>query len=158
IAEVIPPEQLRRYFTKIDGGYRISKLIRDRCVFARQDLTRDPPFSKLDLILCRNVLIYMDGTLQRKLLPIFHYALKPEGFLVLAQAETVGSQGELVSLADKKHKIHRKRPWDHALALPNAYELPRRPKVPATASEPRSDVRLVQTEANRVMLDRYSPP
>jgi two-component system CheB/CheR fusion protein len=158
IAEVIPPEQLRRYFTKIDGGYRISKVIRDRCVFARQDLTRDPPFSKLDLILCRNVLIYMDGTLQRKLLPIFHYALKPEGFLVLGQAETVGAQAELFSLVDKKHKIYRKRPWDHALALPSAYEVPRRPRLPAAPSEPRGEMRLVQSEANRVMLDRYSPP
>jgi two-component system CheB/CheR fusion protein len=158
IAEVIPSEQLRRHFTRIDGGYRISKRIRDRCVFARQDLTRDPPFSKLDLILCRNVLIYMDATLQRKLLPMFHYALKPDGYLVLGQAETVGSQDELFALLDKKHKIYRKRPWDHALAVPSGYELPRRVKLPPAAREARGDVRLVQTEANRLMLDRYSPP
>jgi two-component system CheB/CheR fusion protein len=159
IAEAVPARHLRRYFTKADGGYRISKAIRDRCVFARQDLTRDPPFSKLDLILCRNVLIYMDVTLQRKLLPIFHYALRPEGYLVLGQTETIGSQTELFSLVDKKHKIYRKRPWDQTLALPaSGYDVPRRPLPHASAPEPRGDVRLVQTEANRLMIDRYSPP
>jgi two-component system CheB/CheR fusion protein len=159
IADAVSSERLRRYFTKLDGGYRISKLIRDRCVFARQDLTRDPPFSKLDLILCRNVLIYMDTTLQRKLLPIFHYSLRPEGYLVLGLAETVGSQGELFALVDKKYKIYRKRPWDHSLAVPMAdYVLPRRTRTAAAATEAQGDVRLVQSEANRVMLDRYGPP
>ncbi len=71
----VSPERLRAFFTRTDGGYRISKSIRDLCVFARQDLTRDPPFSRLDLILCRNVLIYMDTVLQKKLLSVFHYAL-----------------------------------------------------------------------------------
>jgi two-component system CheB/CheR fusion protein len=158
IAEAVPQERLRRYFTRIDGGYRVSKAIRDRCVFARQDLTRDPPFSKLDLILCRNVLIYMDATLQRRLLPIFHYALRPDGYLVLGHAETVGAQTELFSLVDKKHRIYRKRPWEHALLPAAAYELPRPARRPAApASEPHAEVRLVQSEATRVMLDRYSP-
>jgi two-component system CheB/CheR fusion protein len=159
IADAVPPDRLRRHFTKVDGGYRISKAIRDRCVFARQDLTRDPPFSKLDLILCRNVLIYVDATLQRKLLPIFHYALRPEGYLVLGQAETVGSLSELFSVVDKKHKIFRKRPWDGALVMPTSgYEQPRRPHHTPAPREAVGDRRLVQTEANRVMLDRYSPP
>ena len=84
-------------------------MIRDLCVFARQDLTKDPPFSRLDLILCRNVLIYMDTTLQKKLLSVFHYALNANGFLVLGQAETVGAQATLFSLVDKKHRIHRRK-------------------------------------------------
>ena len=75
------PERLRRFFTRTDGGYRINKQVRDLCVFARQDLTRDPPFSRLDLIMCRNVLIYMDAVLQKKLVHVFHYALNPTGFL-----------------------------------------------------------------------------
>ena len=79
-------------------------MIRDVCVFARQDLTKDPPFSRLDLILCRNVLIYMDTVLQKKLLSVFHYALNPTGFLVLGQAETVGAQATLFSLVDKKFR------------------------------------------------------
>ena len=158
IAEVVPAGTLRRHFSKVDGGYRINKLVRDRCIFARQDLTRDPPFSKLDLIVCRNVLIYMDVTLQRKLLPIFHYALRPDGYLVLGHAETVGADAEMFTLLDKTHKIYRKRPWTQALAPMSAYELPRRPALLAAASESRGDVRLVQSEASRVMLERFSPP
>src|SRR6185436_7685699 len=71
----VSPERLRRFFSRVDGSYRISKTIRDMCVFARQDLTRDPPFSRLDLIVCRNVLIYLGMTLQKKLMNVFHYAL-----------------------------------------------------------------------------------
>ena len=93
----VSDERRRLYFTRVDGGYRVAKMVRDLCVFARQDLTKDPPFSHLDLILCRNVLIYMDTQLQRKLLSVFHYALNPGGFLVLGQAESVGAQGTLFS-------------------------------------------------------------
>ena len=77
---------------KTDGGYRIGKTLRDWCIFARHDLTRDPPFSRLDLIVCRNVLIYLELALQRRLISTFHYALKPAGFLMLGPAETVGYQ------------------------------------------------------------------
>ena len=75
----VPPDILRRHFTKVDGSYRVSKTVRDVCVFARQDLAKDPPFSHLDLILCRNVLIYMDVVLQQRLISVFHYALNPTG-------------------------------------------------------------------------------
>ena len=78
-------------------------------MFARQDLTKDPPFSRLDLILCRNVLIYMDTVLQKKLLSVFHYALNPGGVPVLGQAESVGAQATLFALIDKKLRIHRKK-------------------------------------------------
>ena len=78
IAADVSAERLRRFFTKIDGSYRINKPVRDLCVFARQDLTRDPPFSKLDLIVCRNVLIYLGPVLQKQLMHVFHYALKPD--------------------------------------------------------------------------------
>ena len=113
----VSADRLRRFFTKHDGGYRVSKMIRDLCVFARQDLTKDPPFSRLDLILCRNVLIYMDTVLQKKLLSVFHYALNANGFLVLGQAETVGAQATLFSLVDKKYRIHRRKATS---ALPTA--------------------------------------
>ena len=88
----LSPERLRRFFTKTDGRYRINKSIRDLCVFARQDLTRDPPFSKLDLIVCRNVLIYLGQPMQNRLISVFHYALKPTGYLMLGSAETIGPQ------------------------------------------------------------------
>ena len=87
----------------------MSKAVRDLCVFARQDLTKDPPFSRLDLILCRNVLIYMDVVLQQRLISVFHYALNRDGFLVLGQAETVGSQVGLFNLTDKGFRIYRKK-------------------------------------------------
>ena len=95
---------------KTDGGYQVTRTVRDMCVFARQDLTRDPPFSHLDLVCCRNVLIYMDSALQRKLLSMFHYALKPAGFLVLGHAESIGYHSDLFALMNKKNKVYRKKP------------------------------------------------
>ena len=109
IAEDVRPERLRKFFTRTDGGYQITKSLRDMCVFARHDLTRDPPFSHLDLICCRNVLIYMDSALQRKVLSMFHYALEPRGFLVLGQAESIGYHSELFELMNKKAKVYRKK-------------------------------------------------
>jgi len=155
----VSPDRLRRFFTKEGGGYRVTKMIRDLCVFARQDLTKDPPFSRLDLVLCRNVLIYMDLVLQKKLLAIFHYALRPTGFLVLGQAETVGAQATLFSLVDKKYRIHRKRPS----GSPTAMTFPVEHNVAAVASkkihaEPPSVDKVVQTEVNRIINDRFAPP
>ena len=110
IAGDISPERLQQFFTKSDGGYQVTKVLRDMCVFARQDLTRDPPFSRLDLICCRNVLIYMDSPLQRKLLSMFHYALKPDRYLVLGHAEGIGYHSDLFVLMNKKIKVYRKKP------------------------------------------------
>src|SRR6185295_19905595 len=91
IARDVSPERLRRFFVKVNGHYQISKAIREMCVFARHDLTRDPPFSRLDLISCRNVLIYLGPGLQEKVFGTFHYALRPGGFLVVGPAETAGA-------------------------------------------------------------------
>jgi two-component system CheB/CheR fusion protein len=109
IAADITPDRLRRFFRKADSGYQINKNIRDMCVFAQQDLTKDPPFSKLDLISCRNVLIYMSQVLQKRILPIFHYALNPSGILFLGSSETVGSFNDFFAPVDKKHKIYSKK-------------------------------------------------
>ena len=97
----VSPERLRRFFTKEDHGYRINKSIRDMCVFARQNVTADPPFSHLDLISCRNVLIYLATPLQKRVLPTFHYALERPGFLVLGSSETVGEHTDLFELVDR---------------------------------------------------------
>src|SRR5678809_679043 len=105
ITEDVSPERLRRFFTRVDGSYKINKQVRDMCIFARQDLTRDPPFSKLDLIVCRNVLIYLSSVLQKKLMGMFHYALKSSGYLLLGAAETDGS-ADLVSVPDKRHRLY----------------------------------------------------
>ncbi len=154
----VPPEILRRFFTKIDGSYRVSKNVRDLCVFARQDLTKDPPFSRLDLILCRNVLIYMDVVLQQRLISVFHYALKSHGFLALGQAETVGSQVGLFSLADKKFRIYRKKISSRPpTAISVDYSPPGLPRKRSPEEIPPEE-KALQTEVSRIIFDRYAPP
>jgi len=108
IAADLSPSRLHRFFTKSGKQYQISRAIRDMCIFSQHDLTRDPPFSRLDLVSCRNVLIYFEAALQKKILPLFHYALKPGGFLILGTSETAGGVSDLFDLIDKKHKIHVK--------------------------------------------------
>src|SRR5262249_29180428 len=106
----ISPERLRRFFIKTDGGWQISKSIRDVCVFARQNVTSDPPFSNLDLISCRNLLIYLEPVLQKRAIPIFHYALRPLGFVLLGSAETITGFTDLFVPLDRNHRVFAKRP------------------------------------------------
>jgi two-component system CheB/CheR fusion protein len=154
----VPRDRLRRFFTTVDGAYRVNKVVRDACVFARQDLTKDPPFSRLDLILCRNVLIYMDVVLQQHLISLFHYALNPHGFLVLGQAETVGSQVGLFSVADKKFRIYRRKVGPGTAAAMSLDYLPQRlPKKPLTPVVPQAE-KALQSEVSRIIFDRYAPP
>lgn len=155
----VSPERLYRFFVQVDGGYQISKSVRELCVFARQNLIGDPPFSRLDLISCRNVLIYLGTTLQKKLLPIFHYGLKPTGFLMLGSSETVGDFVDLFNLCDKKNKLYAKK-------LTSA-----RPNIELTASsysptminpqplvpDPLPNDLELQKEADRIVLSQYSP-
>jgi len=100
--------RLNRFFIKRDGSYQIHRNVRDICTFARQNITADPPFSRLDLISCRNVLIYLSPELHKRCIPQFHYALNPGGYLILGPAESVGMYDELFKLVDKKNKIYTK--------------------------------------------------
>jgi len=111
VAADIAPERLARFFAaEADGSaYRIHKNIRDMLVFSEQDVIRDPPFSKLDLISCRNLLIYMGPDLQKKLIPLFYYALNPGGFLFLGTSETVGDFGHLFAVQDRKLKVYQRK-------------------------------------------------
>lgn len=109
ISEDVSAERLRRFFTRTEGGYRITKQIREMCVFARHNVVQDPPFLRLDLISCRNVLIYLGPLLQRRAGPVFHYALKPDGFLLLGSSETVAPFGELFAPVDKKSRVYRRK-------------------------------------------------
>ncbi len=111
IAADLSPERLARFFTAEPDGsaYRIHKGIRDLLVFSEQNVIKDPPFSKLDLISCRNLLIYMGGDLQKKLIPLFHYALNPGGFLFLGTSETVGEFGDLFAALDRKAKLYQRK-------------------------------------------------
>lgn len=105
----VSPERLRRYFLKTETGYRVSKTIRDMCIFAQHNVLYDPPFSQLDLICCRNVLIYLEPVLQKKVISLFHYALRPTGFLTLGISEGVGSSTNLFASLDRSSKIYSKK-------------------------------------------------
>lgn len=102
----VPHELLDKYFTKLEGGFQVKDSIRDLCVFAHHNFLKDPPFGKMDLISCRNVLIYMESYLQKKALSTFHYALNPNGFLMLGKSETTNVAPELFNLSAKRNKIY----------------------------------------------------
>jgi len=160
IAAVISPERLERFFVKEDSGYRILKAVRDLCVFSRQDLVRDPPFSHLDLITCRNVLIYLEPVLQQRVFPIFHYALEPNGLLLLGSAESVTAASELFTVVDKRHRIFSRRPTtarplDLDLSVAESHVTSRRVMRRPFAIAPSIDE--VQAEADRVLIARYAP-
>jgi two-component system, chemotaxis family, CheB/CheR fusion protein len=154
----ISPERLRRFFVKTDGRYQISKAIRDACVFAQQDVTRDPPFSRLDLISCCNVLIYLGAALQERLIPLFHYALKPTGFLNLGPSESVGRFTNLFAVVDKKHKIYARKPGP-SRHLGFGFSAADRVPTPASAPEKEAgwSTAVIEREADRLVLGRYAP-
>src|SRR5487761_182155 len=155
----ISPERLQRFFIKVNGDYQIGKSMREMCVFARQNVIKDPPFSRLDLISCRNLLIYLDKALQRKLMPIFHYALGPGGFLMLGRSESISEFTELFSLVDKKNKIYSRK------SKPAKGRVDLRVVEPALKSPativPRAHIPAefdLQREINRVLLAEHTPP
>jgi two-component system CheB/CheR fusion protein len=156
----VSAERLRRYFVKTEGGYRINKAVREMCIFARQNVVTDPPFSNIDLISCRNVLIYLGPTLQRRVMPLFHYALKPTGFLVLGASETTGGFADLFTLMDKKTKVYSKKATHIRPAVTFAHGLPETHTELGTASS-RTEANLntadVQKQADRIVLMNYGP-
>ena len=156
IMQDVSAERLQRFFTKVETGYQISKSVRDICVFAKQDLTRDPPFSSLDLISCRNVLIYMNTNLQKRVMGIFHYALRPSGYLLLGKTENIIGYSEFFAMIDKKHKIYSRKTTATRLNFgfaANGYELK---EADMTKKTPEKGFD-VEKEANRIVLSRYAP-
>jgi two-component system, chemotaxis family, CheB/CheR fusion protein len=159
ISADVPAELLCSYFVKTDGGYRIAKPVRDLCVFARQDITRDPPFSNLDLISCRNLLIYMDQEMQRKIIPTFHFALKPTGVLVLGSSESIGGFADLFRLMDSRNKIYLKKSVPRRASLELTGFAPEKPALTGrrgmtVAQGGQFDA---EKEADRLVLARYGP-
>ncbi len=160
IAADVNPDRLRRFFTKEDSNYRVKKEIREMVVFALQDIVTDPPFTKLDLLSCRNLLIYLEPDLQNRLLPLFHYSLKPEGILFLGTSETIGKFVDLFEVSDKKWKFFKSKkvisplqeevwsalPWTHAYTLRGELE-ERKPKQVDVA-----------TIAQSTLLETFAPP
>jgi two-component system CheB/CheR fusion protein len=167
LAQDISPERLRRFFVEEGGGYRVAKSLREKVVFARQNLISDPPFSRMDLISCRNLLIYLEPTLQKKALQTFHYALRPDGFLFLGGSESVGTFTNLFDAVDKKHKIYARKP-----APAQGFHLPiggargdaarhpaaQVPVSPERVGAPARGELDSQREADRISLGRYAPP
>src|SRR6185312_13293343 len=115
----LSPERLQRFFAKDNGYYRVVEDLRQMCVFSLHNALRDPPFSKLDLVSCRNLLIYLNAPIQDRLLQLFHYALRPGGFLFLGTTEGVTQQPDLFTTVDKAHHIYGWRPHaDTAMRFP----------------------------------------
>lgn len=160
IAADVSPERLRRFFTKEDNSYRVKKQLREAVVFAVQNLIDDPPFSRLDLVSCRNLLIYLKTDLQRKIIPLFHYTLKPGGLLFLGTSESIGEFGNLFKPLNQKSKIYRHReyivddfgeypkiPFFEYNAAPHSYHKP----------QPTHKVDLRKI-LERIVLKTYAPP
>ena len=173
LAQDLSPERLRRFFVEEDGGYRVSKGLRERVVFARQNVISDPPFSRMDLISCRNLLIYLEPELQKRVFPVFHYALKPRGVLCLGASESIGAFTDLFEPLDKKHKIFRKTIGaDDDIPDPGWESTQRRPTVAAHRAAMHGDRsrthggpvdRLsaelsAEREADRLTVNQFAPP
>lgn len=156
IEEDISAERLQRFFTKLDSGFQINKIIRESCVFARHDATKDPPFSNLDLVSCRNLLIYLDDAAQKYVLPVFHYALKPHGILMLGSAESTAGAPDLFDVLDAQSKIYARKatvprlPLDVHFggALSGAF---------FNSAEHSSSGLEIQKRLDRVIQSKYSP-
>jgi two-component system CheB/CheR fusion protein len=159
----VSPERLRRFFTRAEGGYRISKNIRDMCIFAQHNVLNDPPFSQMDVICCRNLLIYLEPVLQTKVISLFHYAAKPNGFLILGTSEGVGAVGNLFATEDRAFKIFSKKASATRQTVTfslnrqgerSEYGSVRLPTKPLDTSQNYLEV---QKEFDRRLLSQYSP-
>jgi two-component system CheB/CheR fusion protein len=159
ISSDVSPERLRRFFVKEEGEkYRVTRQIRDMVTFAPHDLVRDPPFTKLDILVCRNVLIYLETELQRRLIPLFHYSLRPGGVLFLGNSETVGAQGGLFVPLEARSRLYRRKevPVRPGQADFSQSVFALSPAQPLPASQPRT-VPNLQSLADELILRQFSP-
>ncbi len=162
IAADVSPERLRRFFIRDDRGYRVSKDIRETVVFAPQNVLIDPPFTKVDVVSCRNLLIYLSGEVQKRLIPLFHYCLNPGGALFLGTAETVGSFTNLFVPLDGRTRLYRRLDQSPALPLDvqfasfgRARNLPEEQIVSQPAVKPVSPN--LQAVVDRLLVQRFAP-
>lgn len=157
----VSPSRLRRFFVRVQGGFQVNKSLRDLCVFSRHDATADPPLSKLDLISCRNLMIYLEPSLQRRLLHTFHHALKPTGFLLLGSSESISTVPDLFGVVDRPHRIFCKRAASEA-AGSLAVASPALPGAPAPVAEEQRysegvGMAAVREEANAIVITHHAP-
>ncbi len=154
------PFEYHHFFTSSMGHYEVSKGVRECCIFAQQNLINDPPFSNIDLISCRNVLIYLTRTLQKRVFSIFHYSLNPNGFLMLGSSESVGDTSNLFAAVDKQHRFYQREIGLAHLNLElvtDEYHLPAITQVSAQPVEARQTRMTLQHLTDQVILSRYSP-
>jgi len=159
ISEDLSPEQLRRYFTEEEGGYRVRAEIREMVIFSPHSLIMDPPFTKLDVLSCRNLLIYLAPEMQKKLFPLFHYSLNPGGILILGNAETIGHFTGLFATVSGKSRVYQR--LDSAVRTePVEFPSSFAPGLSAAsdALETRKPYQNLQTQAEQLVLRRYAPP
>jgi two-component system CheB/CheR fusion protein len=161
--ENVLPHRLQHFFTKENSGYRINKTIRDMCVFATHDVFKDPPFSRIDLVSCCNLLIYLDMLLQRRIMSVFHYSLNDEGTLILGKSESIGGASSLFSLVDKKVKIYKRKKNTDSRRFEIANVLDQKKQelqLPHTKSGLRKFT--AETEVGKavedLLLSQYTPP
>jgi two-component system, chemotaxis family, CheB/CheR fusion protein len=162
IAGEVSAERLGRFFTRHDEGFRINTSIREMVVFAPHDVAADPPFTKLDLLSCRNLLIYLTAPLQKRLMPLFHYSLRPGGLLLLGSSETVGRFDEFFEPVDAKLRLYRRREPAQAANVPEfplragppPHRFPKEARVPDDPTPPST----LQAAADRVLLQDIAPP
>ncbi|MEB3294702.1 MAG: chemotaxis protein CheB [Synechococcales bacterium] len=157
--EQVSADRRLRFFTEVDGGYQIKKSVRELCIFARQDLSSDPPFSEIDLLSCRNVLIYFKPSLQKRVLSFFHYSLKPSGFLILGNSESLGDTTDMFEIFDSQGKIYTRRSVPSRLNFdfiasyyPRETELEQRQGFSATLNRTN-----LQQWADQIVLSRFGP-
>jgi two-component system, chemotaxis family, CheB/CheR fusion protein len=159
IAADVSAERLNRFFVQDDHGYRVSKTIREMVVFAPQNVIMDPPFTKLDLLVCRNLMIYLDLEMQKKLMPLFHYSLNPGGILFLGSAETIGDFATLFAPLGGKTRFYRRLEtplWAEPIEFPSAFAS--HPTVSASTPEPaRPPGSNLQSLAEQFLLQHHCP-
>ncbi len=156
IAEDMSQERLNRYFVKVDRGYQVVKTIRDMVIFAQQNMIKDPPFTRIDILTCRNLLIYLTPELQKKLMPLFHYSLNPGGFLFLGSAEAVGNYTDLFRPLDRRSRLYQRlQPILQAepVEFPTSFA-----PTHFAGNQPSVTVHNIQSLANKLILQCYSPP
>ena len=151
----VSPERRLRFFTRANGNYSVNPGLREPCIFARPDLTKDPPFSKLDLISCRNVLIYLESVLRQRVLSLFHYALRDSGMLMLGRSESLGTFADLFTATDRRNKFFTRNVTARVpIALAEAPQAAAAPSgKAATEAVPHLDL---EREADRIVWERYA--
>ena len=158
IADNLTPERLKRFFTKGDDTYQVNPNIREMVVFANHNVVREPPFLRMDLITARNLLIYLKGDLQRRLMPLFHYALRDNGILFLSPSETVGEFTDLFSNIDRKWKIYQGKPSARAGERVPPFPLQPVSSAKTLSEDGRSKKADSANIADKILMSDYAPP